>query len=388
MEAESPVHPAAAAPAQPPQPSAAEPALELAADGRYLVTGGLGFLGRHLVRRLLALGGEVTVFDNDNNRTSARTAWLRAAEPAATGRLRTVAGDIRRPEDVQRALAGGSFRSVFHLAAYSVIERAAHDPAGAIATNALGTVNLLEALRRAPATLPDSVVIASTDKVYGEMEGTRYTEQSALRGVGIYDAAKLAGDVMGQAFHQSFQVPTVVLRLCNVFGPDDPNWRYRLIPRALSFVFDPAGAAAPELYFESIDHWRDYIYVDDVVTALLLAAVRPACRGEVFNIAGCVNLSTPEVLRRVVEAAACHEGGLDPARAAKIMDNGFRVVVRGQKPGVTTISRQHLDGTKFGRCTAFRPRVGFDEGLERTARAARAWHLGPAARPELAGTAR
>ncbi|MEU6077264.1 NAD-dependent epimerase/dehydratase family protein [Micromonospora sp. NPDC047074] len=364
--------------------TAPEPAVT---GGRYLVTGGLGFVGGHLVRHLLALGGEVTVFDND--RAPARAARLRATVPTGTGsRLRIVSGDIRCPEDLQQALADGPFRSVFHLAAYSVIERAAQDPAGAIATNAIGTVNLLDALRRAPAAVPDSVVIASTDKVYGEMEGTRYTEQSALRGIGIYDAAKLAGDVMGQAFHQSFDIPTVVLRLCNVFGPDDRNCRYRLIPRSLSFVFDPTGPAPPELYFESIGHWRDYIHVDDVVTALLLAAVRPACRGEVFNIAGCVNLSTPEVLRRVVEAAAGHERGHDPHRAERIMANGFRVVVRGQAPGVTTISRQHLDGTKFGQFTAFRPRVDFDHGLAATVRAARAWHLDPAVRPVLAGTTR
>ena len=370
-----------------PRPPATEPAPTSTANGRYLVTGGLGFLGGHLVRRLLALGGEVTVFDNDV--TAARTARLRAALPAAAGdRLRVVAGDIRRPEDIQQALADSPFRSVFHLAAYSVIERAAQDPAGAIATNALGTVNLLDALRRAPATLPDSVVIASTDKVYGEMEGARYTEQSALRGIGVYDAAKLAGDVMGQAFHQCFDVPTVVLRLCNVFGPDDPNRRYRLIPRALSFVFDPGGPVAPELYFESIGHWRDYIFVDDVVAALLLAAARPACRGEVFNIAGCVNLNTPEVLRRVVEVAAGHEEGHDPRRAEKIMENGFRVVLRGQTSGVTTISRQHLDGTKFGEITSFRPRVDFDQGLVRSVRAARAGHLDPTAQPVLAGTAR
>ncbi|MEU9510041.1 NAD-dependent epimerase/dehydratase family protein [Micromonospora sp. NPDC048170] len=357
------------------------------AGGRYLVTGGLGFVGAHLVRHLLALGGEVTVFDNDQ--TPERAARVRPTLPAGAGsRLRFVAGDIRSPQDLQQALADGPFRSVFHLAAYSVIERAAQDPAGAIATNAIGTVNLLDALRRSPATVPDSVVIASTDKVYGEMEGNRYTEQSPLRGIGIYDAAKLAGDVMGQAFHQSFGIPTVVLRLCNVFGPDDRNCRYRLVPRSLSLLFDPTGPVPPELYFESIGHWRDYVYVDDVVAALLLAAVRPACRGEVFNIAGCVNLSTPEVLRRIVEAAASHERDHDPQRAERIMANGFRVVVRGQTPGVTTISRQHLDGTKFGEFTSFRPRFDFDQGLRATVRAARARHLDPAARPVLAGTTR
>ncbi|MFD6664866.1 NAD-dependent epimerase/dehydratase family protein [Micromonospora chalcea] len=358
-----------------------------AEGGRYLVTGGLGFVGSHLVRHLLALGVQVTVLDSD--RTSTRADRLRAGVPAGSvARLRIVAGDVRRPEDLHDALADGPFRAVFHLAAYSVIERAAQDPTGAIATNAIGTVNLLDALRRAPSALPDAVVIASTDKVYGEMEGSRYTEQSALRGIGIYDAAKLAGDVMGQAFHQSFGVPTVVLRLCNVFGPDDRNSRYRLVPRSLSLIFDPAGPLPPELYFESIGHWRDYIYVDDVVTALLLAAGHPACRGEVFNVAGCVNLSTPEVLRRVVEAAAEYERRLDPERAERIMANGFRVVVRGQTPGVTTISRQHLDGTKFAQTTSFRARTDFDHGLRVTVRAARAGYLDPTADPVLAGTTR
>jgi nucleoside-diphosphate-sugar epimerase len=330
------------------------------ADHDVLVTGGYGFVGAHLVRHLLLLGARVTVLDNDCR--PERPSQLTELRSGSGPTLRVIDGDVTRYEDLRTVLLGRDFRAVFHLAAYSVIERAARHPMDAISTNTMGTVNLLEVLRRYEAARPDALVLSSTDKVYGEMDGDRYTEQSPLRGIGPYDAAKLAGDVFAQTYSQSFGIATVVLRLCNVFGPHDYNDRYRLVPRCLARIFDPAGPRPPELYFEAMQHRRDYLYIDDVVDALLLAGRVPTCRGDVFNIAGCANLATPEVMCRLVELAAEHEATFDQDRAARISGNGFRVAVRGPA-GATAITRQHVDGTKFTQRTGFRARTPFDTGL-------------------------
>lgn len=341
---------------------------------RVLVTGGLGFVGSHLVRQLLRVGAHVAVLDNGPRPT--RPSPLSGADGDAAGRLRVLAGDVRCADDIAAAVGDRPLRAVFHLAAFSVIERAAENPIAALNTNTLGTANLLEVVR-SRSTPPEAVVIASTDKVYGEMEGDRYTERSALRGIGLYDAAKLAGDVMAQAYAQAFDIGTVVLRLCNVFGPYDPNHRYRLVPRSLSFIFNPAGPRPPELYYDSLGHWRDYIYIADAVRALLLAACTPSCRGDVFNVPGCAHLSTPDVLARLITVATAHERTLDPQRAETIHNNGFRVAVTARPVGVTNISRQHLDGSKFAARAGFAPRTAFDDGLVAAVAQARRWYLAP-----------
>jgi len=338
-----------------------------------LVTGGYGFVGGHLVRHLLRLGAQVTVVDNDYDR--ARPSLLKGMDTGATP-LRLVHGDVTRYEDVEAVLLERPFRTVFHLAAYSVIERSSREPIAAISTNTMGTVNLLEVLRRREAARPEALVLSSTDKVYGEMEGDRYTEQSPLRGIGIYDAAKLAGDVLAQSYGQSYGLGTVVLRLCNVFGPDDYNDQYRLVPRSLAHMFRPGGPRPPELYFEAMQHERDYIFVADAVRAFLTAAAVPACRGDVFNVAGCVNLPTPEVVRRLVEAAADHERGFDPQRAEAISANGFRVATRGSQVGASAIVRQHLDGAKFFERTGFQAQTSFEDGLRHAVTWARRRYLG------------
>ncbi|SCL18020.1 NAD-dependent epimerase/dehydratase family protein [Micromonospora inyonensis] len=347
-----------------------------------LVTGGFGFLGGHLTRWLTELGARVTVFDADCRPTRPS---LLAELPAGPDVLRVREGDVTRYQELEAVLLDRPYQSVFHLAAYSMIEKAAEHPINAIATNTMGTVNLLEVLRRHRSARPEAVIVSSTDKVYGELEGDRYTEQSPLRGVGIYDAAKLGADVLTQSYNQSFGISTVVLRLCNLLGPHDYNHQYRLVPRSLSYVFDRSGPRPPELYFDSIQHERDYLYIDDAVRALLLAASQPACRGDVFNVPGCASLRTPEVMHQLVQVAAEHESTFDADRAATILDNGFRVTVRDGITGATAINRQRVDGTKLTERVNFRPATNFGTALTAAVEFARRRHYRPA--PAKVGTA-
>jgi nucleoside-diphosphate-sugar epimerase len=236
----------------------------------------------------------------------------------------------------------------------------------------MGLVNILEAARGLKVR-PISIFHASTDKVYGEMNDEPYEEEKTpLRGIGVYDGAKLAADVFARTYHEVFGLPTVVLRMCNLFGPSDFNTGYRLIPRAMHSLYGAAQPKGPELYFDSIEHWRDYLYIDDCIRAILLLAHTPECRGQVFNLAAAKFTSTPHLLKSIVDVAYELEKEIDPARAEAILHNGISVRVRASNPNVLTITKQRLNGDKIKRMTDFEPSVDFMEGLRRTARAYRA----------------
>jgi nucleoside-diphosphate-sugar epimerase len=331
------------------------------AGTRVLITGGMGFLGGHVAKRLVGLGAEVTVFDLDVS--SARPSIVNDPGEGLHSRLSLVRGDIRLAADL-RAVLAHPFDYVFHFAAYSVIEHSTQHPVDTIQTNALGVVNLLEVLRHA-AWRPKSITFASTDKVYGEMGTSSYSEESPLRGIGVYDAAKLAGDVFARMYNEVFGLPTVVMRLCNVFGPHDHNVAFRLIPKALARIYEGDEPEPPVLYYDSLNHWRDYIYVDDAVDAFLLVGSRTRCHGHVYNVAAATHAPTPQVLKDLVDCAAALESSHDPKRRAAIEHNGIRVEMRNGVPGVVAIDRQHLDGSKL-RALGFVPKTSFADGLTQT----------------------
>jgi nucleoside-diphosphate-sugar epimerase len=178
--------------------------------------------------------------------------------------------DITDSKTVYEVVGDGKFDYVFHLAAgATTIEAAIGDPYATIMANTMGFVNFAEAARRLPKDERPVVLLSSTDKVYGESEQLPYDEEkSELRGVGVYDAAKLAADIFAGMYHQALGLDTIVLRMCNLFGPYDFNTDYRLIPKAMRNIFRDHDA--PELYFSSLHHYRDYLYVEDAARAFLL----------------------------------------------------------------------------------------------------------------------
>ncbi len=330
---------------------------------RVLITGGMGFLGGHVAARLVEAGADVTIFDIDVS--SQRPSIINDAVDGFASQVTLVHGDVRNEDDVEAAL-GSPFDFVFHFAAYSVIEHSTDHPVDTISTNVLGVVKLLEAIRQS-SWRPKSIVFASTDKVYGQMETPSYSEDSPLRGIGVYDAAKLAGDVFARTYNEVFGLPSVVLRLCNIFGPHDYNVTFRLIPKALTKIFAKYVPEPPTLYYDSLNHWRDYLYVDDVVDAFLLVASLPECHGQVYNVAAALHAPTPEILRDVVSCARAIERETDASRSDQIDRNGIQVEMREGQSGVVAIDRQHLDGSKL--CAlGFQAHTTFRQGLENTVR--------------------
>ncbi len=335
-----------------------------------MVTGGFGFIGSHMTKCLIELGANVTVFDIRTDET--RDSLINDRSLGLRSKIDIITGDLADARAVSDAICGGNFHFIFNFAAYAtVIEKAVENPYETILANTMGVVNILESARGLKLR-PTRIFHASTDKVYGEMDGEPYDEEKTpLRGIGVYDGAKLAADVFARTYHEIFGLPTVVLRMCNIFGPGDFNTQYRLIPRAMRALYSAPDPKGPELYFDAIEHCRDYLHVDDCIRAILLLAFRHECRGEVFNLAATKYASTPEILKAVVQAAYEIEKDFDPKRADAILGNGIAVRVRVGNPGVVAIKKQRLNGDKLGRITGFEPVISFQEGIERTIRAYR-----------------
>jgi nucleoside-diphosphate-sugar epimerase len=334
---------------------------------RALVTGAFGFVGGHLARALHAAGVHVTALDRDVSPT-------RGAQLNLTGlrnEMTVISADITNPHAMQEVLREGEFHFIFHLAAgATTIEKAINDPYGTIMANTMGFVNLAEATRLLPVEKRPLIFYASTDKVYGESEELPYVEEkSNLGGVGVYDAAKLAADIFAGTYHKALGVPTIVLRMCNLFGPFDFNFDYRLVPKAMRNIF--RDHEAPELYFNAREHFRDYLYVEDAVIAFLHLARHECCRGRVYNLPGMHYAATPDVLHEIVEIVTEMQDEAiantpNSSLAHMLWNRNIRVVP--SDPRLIVISKQHLDGSRIGREAGFKPRVSYHDGLRRTAR--------------------
>lgn len=331
---------------------------------RALVTGAFGFLGGHLSRALHVAGADVTALDCD-------ASVERCSQLNATGlrdHLTIVEADIVDRSAMQDLIGSGNFDFIFHIAAgATVIEKALKAPYETILANTLGFVNLAEGARLLPEGKRPVILYSSTDKVYGEAKILPYTEESDLGGVGVYDSAKLAADIFAGTYHKALGVPTIVLRMCNLFGPYDFNIDYRLIPKALRNIF--RDGEGPELYLNALEHYRDYIYVEDATRAFLMLAQREHCRGRVYNLPGVHHAATPDVLSTLVETIT----KMQEDEQERHPDSGFAnmkwsrsIRVAKSDPKLIVISNQHLDGTRIRNEAEFEPQVSFREGLKST----------------------
>ena len=329
---------------------------------RVLVSGAGGFVGGHLCRALHAAGAHVVALDIDFS--PARGTLLDLT--GLRDEIELVEADVCDRGAMADLICGGLFSHIFHLAAgASTIERALVDPYGTIVANTMGFVNLAEGARLVPELRRPTVIYASTDKVYGDARVLPYTEDTELNGIGIYDASKLCADIMAKTYNRALGVPTVVLRMCNIFGPYDLNFNYRLFPKAMRNIF--RDGVAPELYMNSVEHFRDYLFVEDAIRAYFHIAREPKCHGRVYNLPGARFVSTPDVLRDIVNSVAefQHKAPQDSALANHKWNRSIRVVPSDNN--LITISKQHLDGSRIERETGFSPDITFKAGLETTA---------------------
>lgn len=271
--------------------------------GRALVTGGAGFIGHHLVRRLLSDGCEVRVLDNF---ATGRRERLEGLD------VEIVEGDLRSYERAHRAVRGTEL--VFHLGALPSVPRSMQDPLTTSAVNVEGTLNILLAARDENVR---RVVFASSSSVYGANPALPKREDHQLLPVSPYGVSKVAAEHYCRAFTSVYGLETVGLRFFNVFGPgQDPLSQYAaVVPR---FIVAIGNGRRPVVYGDGLQT-RDFTFVDDVVEALVLAAESDAASGEVFNVAAGHETSILELIGVLGDLfGATLEPQFEPPRAGEV----------------------------------------------------------------------
>jgi len=285
---------------------------------KYLVTGGAGFIGSNIVRRLLSEGSSVRVLDNFSTGSRLNLHGLDDVE--------VIEGDLLSYERVHNAVRGCD--AILHMGALPSVPRSIQDPITSTSVNVMGTLNVLltardEGVKR--------VVYASSSSVYGANTQLPKVETMRPMPISPYAAAKLSGESLCSAFHASYGVEAVSLRFFNVFGPrQNPDSQYSaVIPKFVKL----AHAGQPLTIFGDGSQSRDFTFVEDVVSAVLAAAKAPDAPGQVFNVAcgnrhtlmelvtelGCILETTPEVVFAPGRRGDVAHSQADSGRAREVL---------------------------------------------------------------------
>jgi UDP-glucose 4-epimerase len=304
-----------------------------------VVTGGAGFIGSHVVERLLGTEPDATVRVLDNFSSGARTNLPFAAQYGT--RLEIIDGDIRDLATVERVLAGASV--VYHQAAMRSVPRSVADPLGANDNNVTGTLHVLEAARRAGVR---RVVYASSSSVYGDRPELPKREDQTPAPISPYAVSKAVNEQYASVWTRLYKVETVGLRYFNVFGPrQDPASEYAaVIPR---FILWALRDQPLEIHGDG-NQSRDFTYIDNVVDANLAAARAPAASGETFNVGCGARISLLDIVSRLEKMLGkTLQRHHTPARAGDV-------------------AHTLADIGKAQRLMGYTAAVDFDEGFRRT----------------------
>ena len=253
----------------------------------WLVTGGAGFIGSHLCEALLARGDAVRMLDDLS--TGRRDNLPPAAE--------LIVGDVADPAVVRSAVAG--IAGCFHLAAIASVERGMTDWLGTHRANLTGAITLFDAIRHLPEKVP--VVYASSAAVYGDAASIPIAEATERRPLSAYGADKYGCELHARVASHVHGIPAVGLRFFNVYGPrQDPKSPYSGV---ISIFCERIGRGAPIDIYGDGGQTRDFVYVGDVVAALLAAMKLKAMDAPVFNVCTGVPISVLDVARTIADLA-------------------------------------------------------------------------------------
>lgn len=314
-------------------------------DRPTLVTGATGLVGGWLVRRLLAQGASVVCLVRD---AVPRSELYRAGlvEDVAVAR-----GDVCDQALIERVLGEYEIDTVMHLAAQTIVPVANRNPVSTLATNITGTFTVLEAARRSPAV--KQVIIASSDKAYGDQPELPYRETTPLRGRHPYDVSKTCADLISQAYAATYDTPVAITRCGNFYGGGDLNWS-RVVPGTIRSVLR---GERPVIRSDG-RFIRDYLHVEDGAAAYMILAEKlaenPDLRGEAFNFSTEERATVIEIVERIL----------------RLMGSRLEPDIRGQAS--SEIREQSLSAEKARAVLGWAPRYGLDEGLRRTI----AWYRG------------
>jgi CDP-glucose 4,6-dehydratase len=308
-------------------------------DRSVFVTGATGLLGGWLTMRLLKEGANVTALVRNWGPTYA------ISPQNLLSRVNVVTGDIRDAALLKRILGESEIEIVFHLAAQAIVSVANRNPVSTFESNIQGTWNVLEACRRAPKV--KAVLVASSDKAYGEQATLPYTEEMPLMGSHPYEVSKACADLITQAYITSYDLPAAITRCGNFYGGGDLNWN-RVVPGTIRSV---VRGEAPIIRSDG-QFVRDYFYVEDGAAAYMLLAQRmienPAVGGSAYNFSNEARISVIDLVSKIL---------------AK-MGSELQPVIQNQ--AVNEIRHQFLSAERAHTILQWKPQFTLDEGLDRT----------------------
>jgi CDP-glucose 4,6-dehydratase len=308
-------------------------------DRPVFVTGATGLVGGWLVRRLLEAGADVACLIRD---------WVPQSELVRSGlieRVKVVRGDVCDQALLERALGEYEIATVFHLAAQTIVGIANRNPVSTFETNIKGTWALLEACRRSPAV--KQVVLASSDKAYGDQETLPYDERTPLQGRHPYDVSKSCADLIAHSYAVSFGLPVAITRCGNFYGGGDLNWN-RIVPGTIRSILR---GQRPVIRSDG-RYVRDYFYVEDgahayTVLAEALAA-QPELAGAAFNFSNERQVTVLELVQLI----------------SKLMHSQLEPDVRNEASN--EIVHQYLSAEKARQTLGWRPLFSLESGLGAT----------------------
>lgn len=256
---------------------------------KYLVTGGAGFIGSNLVKRLVKDGQSVRVLDNFST-------GKRQNLSDVASKIEIIEGDIRDFNTVRETAEAVDF--IIHLAALVSVPLSIKDPIASHEVNVTGTLNVLESARQAGVK---KVVIASSSAVYGDTKKLPIAERTELSPMSPYAVAKLTGEYYARIYWEMYKLPTVSLRFFNIYGPNqNPDGDYAaVIPKFIGVISD---GRRPTVYGDG-EQTRDFVYIDDAVQAILLAATNDSMAGLEVNVGSGQPCTLNQLLKNLAEIA-------------------------------------------------------------------------------------
>jgi len=308
-------------------------------DRPTLVTGATGLVGSWLIRRLAAAGADVVCLVRD---------WVPQSELVRSKdieRLKVPRGDIRDQALLERVLGEYEIQTVIHLAAQTIVGIANRNPVSTFEANIAGTWSLLEACRRSPRV--GQIVIASSDKAYGDHSQLPYTEETPLVGRHPYDVSKSCADLIAQAYATTYGSPVVITRCGNFYGGGDLNWN-RIVPGTIRSVLR---GQRPVIRSDGT-FIRDYFYVEDGAIAYMLLAEKlaadPALKGRAFNFSNEIQITVRQLVDQI----------------SGLMKSTLEPDVRNEASH--EIVHQYLSAAAAQRDLGWKPQFSLEDGLART----------------------
>lgn len=311
---------------------------------RVFITGATGLLGSHLTRILVEKGADVVALVRDGVPKS--LFYSKESNWNLSNRVTVVRGDLENYNVIERTINEYEIESVFHLGAQTIVGTANRNPLQTFKANIEGTWNVLEACRVHSSKLK-RILIASSDKAYGNLEGQAYDENFPLKGEHPYDVSKSCADLICRAYAVSYGLPVAVTRCGNFFGPGDLNFN-RIVPGT---VRDALHNKRPIIRSNGM-FIRDYIFAEDGAYAYLTLAELmdgKAHNGEAFNFSYGLRLTVKDLVSQILKIMKRED--LEP-------------VIQNQASNEIPV--QCLNSDKAKKLLNWKPRYGFEEGLKQT----------------------